>query len=217
MIIERGVHTHSLTRMAGLKFLSDFTPEEARFRLKTYFKFIFKRHPLDRLVSAYRDKFQKPPDKWNKQFHLIYGRDIVKRYRKNPTKSALKSGRSVTFEEFVRFLIDRYNTGEKLNNHWATMGTLCDPYDIHYDFIGAFESLTNDVDSVMRRIHDGQCKINFPTSSESSKNKTVPTRLTLKYITQLNRQQLCTILEIYNHDFEYFQYDRYDIDCHKYT
>ena len=214
MIIERGVHPHSSARMAGLKFLSDFTPEEARFRLETYFKFIFKRHPLDRLVSAYRDKFQKPTDKKNKQFHLRYGRDIVKRYRKNPAESALESGSDVTFVEFVRFVIDRYNAGETLNNHWATMGTLCDPYDIHYDYIGAFENLADDFEHVAGIIHDDQCDVQLPISPGSSQKEIVPTLLTLEYISLLNRQQLCTIMEIYKADFEYFQYDSYGIDCH---
>ena len=217
MIKARGIHPHSSARMAGLKFLSDFTPEEARFRLETYFKFIFKRHPLDRLVSAYRDKFQKSENSWNTPFHLNYGRAIVKKYRQNPTESALESGSDVTFVEFVRFVIDRYNAGEKLDNHWATMGTLCDPYDIHYDYIGAFENLTEDVKLVIERIHDDKCDIEFLTSSGSSQKQIVPTMLTLEYISLLNLQQFCTILKIYQDDFEYFQYDRYAIDCHRYT
>ena len=194
-----------------MKFLSDFTSEEARFRLETYFKFIFKRHPLDRLVSAYRDLFQTNR---NEDFRLYYGRPIVKWYRKNPTESALESGSDVTFVEFVRFVIDRHNDGEKLNNHWATMESLCDPYDIHYDFIGSFEKLTEDVESVIGRVHDDQCDIQFPTSSRSSQKEIVPTLLTLEYISLLDRQQLCSVLKIYEDDFDYFHYDRYDIDCH---
>ena len=217
MIKARGVHPHSSTRMAGLKFLDDFTPEEARFRLETYFKFIFKRHPLDRLVSAFRDKFQKPADRWSNYFHLTYGRDIVKKYKSNPTESALRSGSGVTFVEFVRFVIDTYNAGETLDDHWDPMVNLCDPYDIHYDYIGAFENLADDVKAVIGRLHGGQCDVQFPTSSGSSQKEIVPTLLTLEYISLLNRQQLCTILEIYEFDFNYFQYDRHDIDCHSYT
>jgi len=43
-------------------------------------KFIVVRHPLQRVVSAYRDKFERV-NRWNQYFHKKYGRRIVFRYR----------------------------------------------------------------------------------------------------------------------------------------
>ena len=211
-------HSAATARRAGLKFLNEYTPEEARFRLETYFKFIFKRHPLDRLVSAFRDKFQRYSAWRKKLFHQKFGRVIVKRYRKNATESALKSGGDVTFVEFVRYVIDQHNAGKTMNQHWATMESLCKPFNIHYDYIGAFENLSHDVNSVMGKISDTKtCHVNFQTSSTSSQKEIVPTLLTMEYISLLDRQQLCAIMEVYKDDFEHFQYDRYDTDCRIYT
>ena len=35
-----------------------YTAEEMRHRLKHYYKYMFTRHPLDRVLSAYKDKLQ---------------------------------------------------------------------------------------------------------------------------------------------------------------
>jgi len=40
--------------------LSQLKPDDIRLRLKTYFKFLFIRHPLERVVSAYENKFATP-------------------------------------------------------------------------------------------------------------------------------------------------------------
>jgi Sulfotransferase family len=42
-----------------LKRLVHFTPDEVQFRLNNYYKFMFVRKPLERLLSAYRDKMIK--------------------------------------------------------------------------------------------------------------------------------------------------------------
>lgn len=47
---------------------------------RRYKKFLVVRHPLDRVVSAYRDKFVRQ-NRYSKYFHRKYGRLIVSRYR----------------------------------------------------------------------------------------------------------------------------------------
>ncbi len=41
-------------------------------------KFLIVRHPFDRFLSAYRDKFET----MNEHFHKLYGQNIVNRYRR---------------------------------------------------------------------------------------------------------------------------------------
>ena len=53
------------------------------------------------MLSAYKDKFLKD----NEYYHPVYGRDIIKRYRPNATKQALKTGSAVTFPEFTKYAI----------------------------------------------------------------------------------------------------------------
>ena len=44
------------------KRLSNYTEEERNERLKKYFKFVFVREPLQRLLSAYKNKFLQIPN-----------------------------------------------------------------------------------------------------------------------------------------------------------
>ena len=46
----------------GIKMLSTYSPEEITYRIDNYFKFMFVRHPMERIVSSYRSKFEKRED-----------------------------------------------------------------------------------------------------------------------------------------------------------
>jgi len=117
-----------------------------RRRLSTYFKFVFVRHPLDRLLSAFRDKFRLVP-----AYMLSYGRRIVRRYRANATAESLERGHDVTLEEFVRFTVDAGLRSRK-DVHWTSQYELCQPCAISYDFIGRYETLWTDGDYVLKRL-----------------------------------------------------------------
>ena len=130
----------------GFEFLSDFSILEREHIVKTFYKFVFVRNPLFRLVSAYRNKFQQV----NNNFHLDYGRKIVKRYR---TNSSLQSvdGDDVTFQEFVKYVIDE--ASQKMNEHWMPMYDICQPCVIQYDFVGSFEFLDIDVKKLLQKLN----------------------------------------------------------------
>ena len=62
-----------------------FMTQEGKVRPVT---FMIVRHPFDRLLSAYRDKFEV----YNKHFHEAYGRDILGKYRLEYLKLFPKRG-----------------------------------------------------------------------------------------------------------------------------
>jgi len=80
-----------------------YTPAEIQYRLNTYFKFMFVREPLERMRSAYVDKFLSGD---NSLFNTAYGRTIIAKYRHNATKSSLQRGHDVRHDEFVKYIID---------------------------------------------------------------------------------------------------------------
>lgn len=80
-----------------------FTLAEIQYRLQTYFKFIFVRDPLDRLLSAYVDKFQYGD---NPLFTWKFGRHIIAKYRLNASNESLTRGHDVRHDEFVKYVID---------------------------------------------------------------------------------------------------------------
>jgi len=64
---------------------------------------MFVREPLERLRSAYVDKFLSGD---NSLFNTVYGRTIIAKYRYNATNSSLQRGHDVRHDEFVKYIID---------------------------------------------------------------------------------------------------------------
>ena len=209
-LMKNGIHEHWTIKMAGMKYLNEYKKEEVMFRLKTYYKFMFIRHPLERLVSAYKDKFTKPVNKWSKHFHVTMGIPIIKRYRKDPSVYSLSLGDDVKFNEFVRYVIDNANEHKILNPHWRPMIELCDPYHIPYDFTGSFDNFDKDVTTVLDNLHDSTCKVNFPSAGSSGSGGV--SRNITGYLNLLTPQHICRLLAIYNVDFQHFSFHR-DVVC----
>ena len=65
-----------LNHAEGFTYLSEYTIPEIEWRLRTYFKFMFIRNPVERALSLYRDKFNVGEEK----FLTHYGRLIMSRY-----------------------------------------------------------------------------------------------------------------------------------------
>uniref|UniRef100_A0A667WLV3 Carbohydrate sulfotransferase n=1 Tax=Myripristis murdjan TaxID=586833 RepID=A0A667WLV3_9TELE len=137
-------------------------------RLKHYTKFLFVRDPFVRLISAYRDKFQRN----DKHFYLNYARDMLRKYsnQSNPPKSADKAFASdvrPSFNNFIQYLLDpQTEKQEPFEPHWRQMHRLCHTCLIEYDFVGHQESLQEDAEHLLR-ILKLQDDIKFPPSYDN--------------------------------------------------
>ncbi|XP_041371691.1 carbohydrate sulfotransferase 11-like [Gigantopelta aegis] len=148
-----------------LKKLSDFSVKERQRRIKDYYKFVFVREPIERLVGVYRNKFYA---KYSTYFHQTFGRKIIKKYRKNPSKASLLKGNDVTFAEFIQYLVDsERDDREPLNEHWEQYYKHCHPCLIRYNFVGTFENLQRDVQYVLKKTSAVQ-KLKPPLTSPVS-------------------------------------------------
>lgn len=76
---------------------------------------------MERLVSAFRNKFEKNYNS-SKYFKERFGVKILKKYRNATDQN--KAGNGVTFPEFVQYILDDPN---HLNEHWAPYTSLCLP------------------------------------------------------------------------------------------
>jgi len=115
-----------------------------RFADSRYFTFMFVREPLERLVSAYRDKLQKDPNR------SIDAR-IVKQYRPRDYKRSIRHY-NVTFAEFVRYVLDQHAAGNVLDRHWMPQSQLCRVCQYRWDVIGHYETLREDAGYVVSRL-----------------------------------------------------------------
>lgn len=179
-----------------LLFLSSLKPEEIRYRLKHYFKFMFVREPAERLLSAYRNKFGEI-----QSYQKKYGVEIVKRYRKGLSKDVSVAGDDVTFAEFVRYLLDE--DAERMNEHWMPMYNLCQPCAVNYDFIGSHEHLESDAEFVLQRV-GAPPHVHFP--ERQTWYKPVTTETLHYYLCSLPQKLLRELLPKYILDFSLFAY-----------
>ena len=136
--LKQGVYVH---RPGLWRRLSEYKEKEKSLRLKTYFKFVFVREPLHRLLSAFKDKFIGK----NRHFSKNIRKVIVKAFR---SKDFDPNGENnVTFSEFVHFYSRDVITR---NPHWRQYEDLCHPCFINYDFIGHLETLREDAPLVLK-------------------------------------------------------------------
>ena len=100
--------------------LSSYPVEEIYRKLATYTKYVFVRHPYDRLLSAFRDKFEKKTSNFYSRFLSPY---IIRKYRIHSRNLTQQHGsNSVTFEEFVDYVLEK-----KFDRHWKPFHLNCLP------------------------------------------------------------------------------------------
>ncbi|XP_014679421.1 PREDICTED: carbohydrate sulfotransferase 14-like [Priapulus caudatus] len=157
-------------------------------------KFMFVRHPLTRILSAYRDKIADKAD--DQRFRKSY-------LRKNP-----KLGKISTSVSFVQFLNHVLGTlTEQLEMHWARMVDVCNPCVINYDFVGKHESMRDDSAELLRRTGLAE-SIDFPVRNATYKKATSSDDVTLMrtYYKQVPLDLARQLHAKYEADFLLFNY-----------
>ena len=191
------VHNSKSLGSIGLTHLSEFPMQEILRRLESYTKFIVVRHPFDRLMSAYKDKFIQ--------------KHYTKRYRQTIEEllgheRAPKAGQRISFEDFLQLIIDGYETGKFFNKHWASYMDLCHPCLVKYDHILKLETLGTDSRTALSLfLNEGETAVSMPHLNDKR-----PVEEKLSSVTQtfkqLNEPLVQAVMAIYAADFKLFGY-----------
>ncbi|XP_022907704.2 carbohydrate sulfotransferase 11 [Onthophagus taurus] len=159
--------------------------------------FLIVRHPLERLMSAYKDKLQHALPH---SYHQQLGNQIIKKYR---SKTFRKSDtRWPSFEEFILYLFDCIKDGETLDMHWTPITEFCTPCMFDFDVIAHTETLQEDQEYIIFKA-GLQHKIK-PEWKNSGRGVTA--QQIEKYYSQITRAQILQLYHIYRYDFELFNY-----------
>ncbi|XP_067446850.1 carbohydrate sulfotransferase 8-like isoform X1 [Thunnus thynnus] len=178
-------------------------------RLRSYNKVLFVREPFERLVSAFRDKFESP----NSYYHPVFGRPIISRYRANASRTALRTGAGVTFREFVQYLLDvRRPVG--MDIHWEPVSQLCNPCLLRYNFIGKFERLEEEANFLLQSV-GAPMNLTFPDFKDRNPlAERTSSSITQKYFAQLNSTERQKAYDFYYMDYLMFNYPKPFKDLH---
>ena len=194
--IVKDVHQEVKYKLNSLK---QYSLKDRTNILKTYTKFMFVREPFERLLSAYKDVFMG----WYKHSDKFW-----QGYRRRVREYLVKSGRvgidpdvdNTTFEEFATYVVLTKRNGEKLQVHWRQMYDLCHPCYMQFDYIGRYETLSEDAEFIFRKTNL-QNEVKFPEWRPTDTHI-----LTQKYYSNLTLLRIAQLQNIYKDDIELFGY-----------
>ena len=159
-----------------------------------YHKAMFVRHPLERLVSGYRNKvlvrkgnFKENPD------------NIKKAYRTNVSE---EMDPDVTFNEFLRYFVEYPH-----NLHWESYGKICKPCTIKYDFIGRYETYERDLATLLMMYSNltySEAKSEVLHRAGSKGNSSA--ELATKYMNNAPQSLRDQVYQLLKNDFNLFDY-----------
>nr|ACO10558.1 Carbohydrate sulfotransferase 11 [Caligus rogercresseyi] len=168
-------HSHTF------KTLSQSTLQEKA--LSKYSKFIFVRHPYERLVSAYENKVHRP---------------FTNYFRSRLLREGM---RDLSFPSFVDFILSK--KPRDLNEHWSPQYMLCRPCQVDYDYIGRYETMKEDSDYILEDVL--HLNVSLPKNqSQSPIGRTV--MITPIYLRKLSSAAREGLFQLYKRDFELFGY-----------
>ena len=187
--------------------LSDLSDSEKKKRLNTYFKYIFIRNPMERVVSAYLDKIAKPLNKSMIKQHKNeekFKASIVKKWRPEDYNAWVKDGRATypTFSEYVDYINIIDLRSIKTDEHFKPIVYLCLPCLVNYNFYGNFKLLPDDSKEVLDRL-----KLNSSYYDQSSfiSHKSYKTSdLVTEYFSQLTTEQKQKLFHTYSDELNFY-------------
>ena len=168
----------------------------------TYFKTIFVRHPVERLLSAYRDKAQPGFFKPRPRLHPTKGLKLLIRKDLEPEDLAekLQELDRSAFAMFLTYVIDRGGENSGWSGitvrHWGRAFDLCRICSIDWDFIGKMDSVEMDSEKVMELV-GVKDKIHLGLHQPSNDHTKV-----IKYFKGLPKRIAMGIYDVYETDFQ---------------
>ncbi len=93
----------------------------------SFFRFVFVRHPLRRLVSAYLSKFVRAARSASDEERRAYHRPLLRFLRRRSKEGRLPRHATFGFPDFVDFVADEVTRGKMSHGtfHWAPLSRMC--------------------------------------------------------------------------------------------
>ena len=198
----RDVH---LKHIHHLKLLKDYSLEERSNITGTYKKFVFVRDPLERLLSAFRNKFVNHPKparraEFFKLIQIIYKEFPTRRKERNIPEYGNVRNSTITFENFLYYILDHLELKGQVDLHFVPIATLCDPCNIKYHYIGNYDNLKEETEEIFSEL-----SIDYAFPPRKDNYSSIETRQVVEsYYTNLPPNLVRSIWEVYKQDYIIF-------------
>ncbi|KAF2352790.1 Sulfotransferase [Trinorchestia longiramus] len=188
--------THNLAFQLSMNKPS-FSAEDVKKRLIAYKSIVFSRHPLERIFSAYRDKFEQNTTS-SKIFIELHGKQMLNKIKRNMTYLEKSKVMSLTFKDMLEFLA--VNPPSVNQEHWKPAYHLCHPCTINYTYLGRFDDLFVDSTEILSRVL-GPHKVQFPAVRPSLTSK-----LLIQYLSDVPASVEHQFRKVFRLDYDLFGY-----------
>ncbi|OCT68634.1 carbohydrate sulfotransferase 9-like [Xenopus laevis] len=179
-----------------LRRLSFYSPKMQAELFNNYTTVMFTRDPLERLVSAYRDKFLHDEEHY-------YSKTMANMIKRSVRKNGNSTER-LSFKEFASFIVSENAYYRDI--HWRPMLELCDPCNIHYDIIGKFETIKQDAAYVLRSIRAPK-DLEYPDIKHYANETRTNDLISKDYFRSLPKELFKKLMNVYRYDFSMFEYN----------
>ena len=153
-----------------------------------------------------KDKFVDLRE-YDRRMLEFHGREILKNFRPNASKSALEKLDDITFRELIEYLVTRGSnkTTPVMNYHWDNYVNICGVCAINYDFIGHYETFDQDLADFKEAA--GLSPEEAARFDARANNKSDTASSLLSYYSEIPREWIDTLRQLFRANFEMFYYD----------
>lgn len=181
----------------GYRNLASYTSTEAQYRLRNYYKYLFVRHPFDRIASTWREKLVE------KNVYIPkLALKIIDKYRTIPAENGSIFEKVPTLPEFAEFIGDNANAS---NEHWNSIENLCDPCHVRYDYIVRVESMADDIVDILS-LHGHNLTLDEHQNYHGRKAE-LQLRVRFETFDELAKRAISALRHRYEPDFKHFGYE----------
>lgn len=144
--------------------------EDLNESLQNSISFLVVREPFERILSAYRNKFEHGRN----TYYKLLGDQIIKKFRVMTTnrvscykKCKMQPISSIffiflhnkrqdpfagpTFSEFLEFVVQHYKSGGRFDEHWSPIYQFCTPCSVNFTLIAKMETFQRDTEYIIRQ------------------------------------------------------------------
>lgn len=176
-------------------------------RISNYTRIMTVREPLERLVSAYKDKML-PTGTGGTSFGTMSQR-IHKSYADvtNATRDEDRSGKPVhaSWKEFVRYLLDDKRR-IYIDAHWQLFSKMCYPCDVAYHYIAKLETIYHDAQYISTLLKYDMTPF-FPVAKEKGRHDKWSTEYQ-NYFKELSQDERERLYGMYMEQYDLFGYSK---------